>query len=778
MKRFAFVALLFTAVAPLQAQSFGESFPVADTRYRPAFGTPRLTTNGRDFFLFWTADQKTRVTKLREGQPRTGHVIFDTNQNVQVAWTGKRFLAVTALPGEEYPYYGKIVGRLLDAEAHPIGPEITFAERGDNPQIVAGTDSIALLYQPLGERYRLVVLDLDGRTTIATRTFEPWGRNAIARRGRGFIVATADSPGTEISILDERGDTISTQRVASHSINMSIASDGNRSLLVLSNERDGVRAVVIDESGIAGPPMVIGSATLSPRNSDVVWNGAGWTVTYEDYDSWLGPSRAHIVQLDWLAHTVLSREHTATGIERPSLAVLDGRIMAAWSGRTTGAGTSVVELPAASNTPRVATYAATQQRLLTTTSSAEATLFLWKETTGNVTTSIRYGVRMHDGRWSERELVARDAELVLAASNGRQFAILLTNGNDSEVIRLDETGRALGPNLKLPHRASAIAANGTHYALLEDVGPRTVRLLSLAGALSPPIELGEGLVIERLVSNGSGFLAVGKAYGCALNCLPAGIHARRFGPEFQRIDTHDLELSSETAPLTGVEWNGSEYIVAWTAKQQTVFVRVPTSPAQSIETRSTDAFMHAENFTALRDGSLAFVLRAEEAAPRVIVVVNTEGQLLRTIETDRADLTGAARVEPLPNGAIAFLSSSVQHAAPQHGASHVMMAVARPTPLPRPDAPSIRARLENGRIEVDWKAPAGTINGYRIEYRVDDGTWNELEDWFSAGTLGTWIKQPAFGSRFLLRMRAFNDAGVSAYSEIALANPTRRRAVR
>jgi hypothetical protein len=783
MKGLALAALLFAAGAQLHAQSFGESFPVADTRYRPAFGTPRLTTNGSDFFLFWTADQKTRVTRIREGQPRTGQVIFDTNQPVHVAWTGKRFLAVTALRGAEYSYYGPVVARVLNAEAQPVGAEIVFAKKGTNPQVVAGTDSVAVLYEEESKGYVLAILDLDGRREISHQPFTPRGNHRIARRGRGFIVVTIGSyySNSYVRMLDERGNTVSTQvipRPGSWS-EVGIASDGNRALVVLFSGQDGVSTLTIDESGAVGPLVTIAPA-WSPRSSDIIWNGAGWTVTYEDSDEshYLSPRRAHVLQLDWLGHTVLSHEQSDAGIGSPSLAVLDGRIMTAWSALSTGAGTSVVELPAAANTPRVATYAATEQMLITTTTSAEATLFVWRETTGNVTTSIRSGVRMHDGRWSERAVVARDAELVQAASNGRQFAILLTNGNDSEVVRMDETGRALGPNLKLPRPAIAIAGNDTHFALLEDTGsPRFARLLSLAGELSPSVEIGSGLANQRIVSDGNGFLVVGQtaSWQCSW-CQGIGVCAWRLGSELQRIDAQDLELASEPATLAGAEWNGSEYIVAWTARERTVFARVPASPAQSIETRSTDAVVNATDFTTLRDGSLAFVARSEGAAPR-IVVVNTEGQLLRSFQTDRADLTGAATVEPLPDGAITFLSSSLQNDAPQHGTSHVMMAVARPTPLPRPDAPTVRARLENGRIEVDWKTPAGTINGYRIEYRVDDGTWNELEDWFSAGALGTWIKQPAFGSRFAIRMRAFNDGGASVYSETAFANPMRRRAV-
>jgi hypothetical protein len=90
----------------------------------------------------------------------------------------------------------------------------------------------------------------------------------------------------------------------------------------------------------------------------------------------------------------------------------------------------------------------------------------------------------------------------------------------------------------------------------------------------------------------------------------------------------------------------------------------------------------------------------------------------------------------------------VQDAAPHHGTSHVMMAIARPSsPLPmpaRPGAPAERA------IPVDWSAPTGTVvTGSSIAWtmvpeRVEDSV------------------RPHRRSRrrrngFAVRMRAFND---------------------
>jgi hypothetical protein len=108
-----------------------------------------------------------------------------------------------------------------------------------------------------------------------------------------------------------------------------------------------------------------------------------------------------------------------------------------------------------------------------------------------------------------------------------------------------------------------------------------------------------------------------------------------------------------------------------------------------------------------------------------------------------------------------------------------MMAIARPAGVPPPpEAPHVAARLESGTIVVDWTAQAGTLNGYRLEYRIDDGVWNEVDEWFPAGAHHTAIPRPSFGTNFAVRVRAFNDGGASAYSATALTQPSRRRAVR
>jgi hypothetical protein len=70
------------------------------------------------------------------------------------------------------------------------------------------------------------------------------------------------------------------------------------------------------------------------------------------------------------------------------------------------------------------------------------------------------------------------------------------------------------------------------------------------------------------------------------------------------------------------------------------------------------------------------------------------------------------------------------------------------------------------------------VNGYRLEYRIDDDAWVEYEQWFPPGAQSKSIRQPSFGTQFAFRVRAFNDGGAGEYSPTAVTKPSRRRAVR
>lgn len=792
MKRLLSMAVLLSVAvtANLAAQSFGGLFPVTNTRYRTAYGTPHLTTNGEDFFLFWTSGRKVRATPLIDGESRAGHVVLDASGGFDVAWTGQHFFAVST--SDPFPDSDdkNIVGRFLDADARPIDGQHTIAAHGYLPRVAAGPESVLLVYRATANDVRALSLAADGASigaTSASIAARATGY-AVAGNRAGFVTVIADSSDMRAVAFDAHGQKIADRTLvegAPFYREVSIATDGTKYLAVWTEE-NAVMAATIDANATFGTPLVIDSQFRFPRTPTVIWNGAGWTISYEGPAFGVAP-RAHVAHLDFTAQRIVSSEETSEGFGSPSVAALKGRIVAALApANFEPGGISVVDLPLASNQGRVATFSATNQNLVGTTSSANATLIVWSETAdGNV--SLHAGLRTSDGRWSEREIasVVDNVQRVVAASDGRDFAIAYYERTGSKLIRLDEDG-SVRTRGTLPLVPSAMAWNGSQYAII-DASTSKGTLLSPAGVLSAAVDI-PGLIFEpdTLASDGHGrLLAAGGVLDCPFElCFPIGVAGVRLGPNFERLDPTDFILTDGFVEFAGVVWNGTEYVTAWGGASGNRLARIPATPQGSIEIATLNVPLRPQGIVMMTDASIGLVGRSPESnAPGVgivrVAILRHDGAVANTYDIETAvNLIGMPRLAPLANGGLAYLSSSIQDPAPHHGTNHVMMAIARPSLPPLPGAPYVRARLDNGQIQVDWAPPAGTFNGYRLEYRVDNGSWNELEKWFSPGATHTSIRQPSFGTNFAIRLRAFNDSGAGAYSAAAVTKPSRRRAVR
>jgi hypothetical protein len=794
MKRLLSVVILLSlaVTGSLAAQSFGGLFPVTNTRYRTAFGVPHLTTNGEDFFLFWGSGRKVRATALSDGESRAGHVAIDASGGFDVAWTGQHFLVVST--SDFSPYDDKnIIGRFLDAEARPIDVQRTIARHGWGPRVAVGPESTLLLYRAeSGNDIRSLRLAADGASIGAqSQTIATHGTGyAVAGNASGFVAAIADNTEMRAIAFDAQGQKIADRTLAHGEPfyrEVSIATDGTKYVAVWTEE-NAVMAATIDANGTFGTPLLIDGRFRFPRTPTVIWNDAGWTISYDGPLHGV-PSRAHVAHLDFAAQRIVASEETAEGFGSPSIAALKGRIVAALAPADyQPGGISVVDLPLASNQGRVATFSATNQQLLGTTSSANATLIVWSETAdGNV--SLHAGLRTSDGRWSEREIAAEVDILqrVVAASDGRNFAIAYIERTGPKLIRLDEDGQILTRGL-LPLEPGAMAWNGSQYAIVDSWNSKGA-LLSPSGVLSAPVEIsGLTFQVDALASDGHGrLLAAGGILDCQFElCFPTGVASVRLGPNFERLDASDLILVEGNVEFAGVVWNGTEYVMAWggfSGASRNRIARIPATNG-SIEIAALNVPLRPQGIAMMTNGSIGLVGRSPDAQNpgegilRVAILRN-DGAVASTFDIETAVyLVSMPRLAPLANGGLAYLSSSIQDPAPHHGTNHVMMAIARPSLPPLPGSPYVRARLETGQIEVDWAPPAGTFNGYRLEYRVDNGSWNELEQWFFASATHASIRQPSFGTNFAIRLRAFNDSGAGSYSSAAVTRPSRRRAVR
>ena len=177
------------------------------------------------------------------------------------------------------------------------------------------------------------------------------------------------------------------------------------------------------------------------------------------------------------------------------------------------------------------------------------------------------------------------------------------------------------------------------------------------------------------------------------------------------------------------------------------------------------------------DGTIA--LLASSLTSLVVTFVGRDGSLRGTMDVLPKDWDHSmSGVLPFPSGNFAFITSTRNSAAPHYGVDRLTLRTVGVGSLPPlPSAPHVRVSGEGPQIDVHWTPAAGTVNGYRLEHRTDDGVWIESERWFGPDELTASITRPAYGTTFAVRVRAVNDAGTGEYSNVAQL-PRKRRALR
>lgn len=752
------VAVLLAAAAQLSA----DVFPVTNTRYGPAWGRGMLKTNGRDPFLFWQSDWSFRATKLVDGVNRAGHVVLSTRygKNFDAAWTGSEFLFV----GERTP--GDIAGRLLDANGQPKGAEIEIVSHAYRPRLAASKDSAMLIYLDTDQRTRARLLTLSGQKAGPAEAYalrQTQAYSAIASNGDGFAVVTGDSGRVDLFLFDERARLVA-QRVVTlgsyASPEVAITSDGSR-YLVVWKEQD-ITAALLDANGNLGAPLIIESGANPYGNAwpAAAWNGDGWSVAYRRAGEIL------FAHLRANADGVMMRESVLGS--GPSFVLSGGTLKAAWESEEQIA---VSDLPLAAHEKRYVTFGAIDQRLLAAASSADRTLIVWLE--GN---TVRSGVRTDNGEWSEREIFdGFDVDSAVACSDGRDFVVVARTPLELAVWMLDETGRvtrSFDLETSSYGASEAIAWSGTHYAILSG---EDGWLLTPSGVLSAPVEIEMDAYGERsIASDGHGFFVTAEAVECPFYlCYSVALHGARLGPGLEKLAQEDLVISATQGTSGGgVVWNGTNYVTAWEDIGGSYITMVPpVAGATATTTRIGFDLGFKDAMALMTNGKVAILSKYG-----IYFVDKQGGASYGNLESDAEEIDRPS-VVALPRGAAAYVASIPVDDAPFHGASHVMMSiVGADTPLPAPPHASLAA--SNTRLIAAWTAPAGTINGYRLEYRIDDGNWIELEKWFGPGDQGASILRPSYGNVYAVRVRAFNDGGASAYSNIATSEAKKRRSMR
>ncbi|PYQ28875.1 MAG: hypothetical protein DMF56_14480 [Acidobacteria bacterium] len=758
--------LFITATLGAQLPPIGQPFALTNTRYGTTGGTPALRTNGRDAFLFWTGT-KLRVTRLGQPDSTVGRPVFDFDvidrQYFDAVWTGSHFLAAATHRVDFY----RMSARLVDASGAPAGDAFSIegAEHALWPRMAFNGRNVLLIIDGTS-----ILLTPDGVQAAPPVVFErriTQGPPLVASNGNGFAVVIPMSSGPVLSMFDAEGRLLSQRNLSDvFGGRIALASDGNRFLFAEAVD-NVIRTTLIAADGSIGTTSTL---EVAPSTfffaPEVVWNGSRWVFAYRDPNG-----RGTIVaEADADARFITSRRT----VESPegTIVAVGPRVVVSWIG--IGGSIRAAELPAVNGEP--VSFAATSQLLLATATSSDAMLVVWSDTGGG-RSAIRAGIRTRDGRWRERE-IASSAVRVSAASDGRDFLVVL----DDLPVAIDSELRTTTGTRITAFFAESIAWNGRNYAIagMKDNAP-VVALLSPGGSISDPVVLpysANGTVLRpRIASNGAGFFVIWAVLQTCSPfaepiCFPDGLAGIHLDANLSPIDASPLTfVNGQNLYSADVTWSGTEYVVAW-------------STGNVVASRLDGA-----GATSIISSSSGFNVRLAPFAGRVAISWTTSRYSSPILESRVAllgDSTSAIvyqddnspflQLAPLPGGELAILYSTAQNAVPLYGTNHVMMEIASFGLPPLPDAPRTSLKQDGNTLILGWSPPPQRVNGYRVETRVNNGAWTEVDQWFDPEQRTYSTALPA-GSSIELRVRAWNDAGAGAYSQPA-APSTRTRSAR
>jgi hypothetical protein len=775
IRRTVVIAVLSFCAASLFAQrtSFGEPFPLTGVRYGTSRGhLPLLISNGRDPVLFWSDDRSVRATRFEHGLPTVSTAVVQDDAyeaDFDAVWTGSHFLVAGMTQDTAVQ---RIVARLVDAAGSPIGEQFTIVQ-GRSPRLAFNGEHVLLLYVPNGGiGVNAFLLERDGTPAeAAPRALDVTqnGRIALTSNGSTFAAAIPRDREPHIMLFDARGRVQSDRILGDYGPGLSIASDGRRYLVLAACTDRGlcgnVYARIIEPDGSMSAAVELDPPF--PLDPSAVWSGQDWVISYVREETATSPPRLQLLHLDAAARNVTQRAQVDTGAAS-SLAVIDGELVAAWVGNDESRDTIYVDGVPAS-------FTSTWQLLLTTTTSADSTLFVWQEV-GNLRTTLHVGLRDRDGRWSERELLSvrkpeccyEERMVVQAASDGHEFVLVIQADGQLVVQRLDSFGTPIGDAIAITGTSvTDLVWNGDDYLLF--VNDRRVRRLTSSGVLSEAVPLSPlAAQTAKYASDGAGNLYA--AWIVFTNqdhyTAPTGIAAIRLGKDLQALDAAPTILAANDQIGYGsinLAWDGTQYVVAWATASGLTAAQVAPSGAATVRRLfgATGDFINVTRVgggaAILFSGRLAFLRSDGTATAPIKITSNVE----------------PGRIEALPNGDAVFLEN-----VPIDGIQRVTMRVASATPLPpRPDAPTVSLQRITEALVLHWTVPAQPVNGYRIEYRAGEGPWVELDQSFGAERRS--IAVPVTSrARYAYRVRAWNDAGLGEYSTPVLTNLPRRRAVR
>jgi hypothetical protein len=768
------VALLLAAVtSSAQPLSIGDRFPLTNTRYRTARGrAPLLVDNGAGAVVFWTDSRYVRATRVGA---LTSRVVLDgvssAPEQFDAVWTGHQYLVVAGG-----------VGRLVAANGDPLGAPFAIVAGGGSRLAWNGRNALLLYVDSASGQLASLLLNADGTRAAAPRqlaglTYQT-SRPALASNGDTFAAVVPHSGNPHLLLFDRNGNLTSDSILGEFGASGAIASDGRRYLVVLACAQEWTCAPayarLVEADGRVGPPTPLDEPyTWQPS---AVWSGSEWIVSYvrgvEE------PGTLNVLHLDANAAGIERRE-TQT-VAESSLAVVGGRVLAVLVGPHFYDTVTLSPLPLGGGGETELSLAAAWQIASAAASSANSVLVAWQEQ-GNHANTLNIGFRAADGSWSERAIVSiaprscfycyEETLSVLAASDGHEF-IVLTSGYDHYLRRFDATGAPIGGPIALPvyFFPQQILWSGHDYLLISHP---TVMRLSTAGAITATLTLpSEVRQSSTYAADGHGGLLAAWIDGTIseFGLITTGVAALRIDDDLRKIDAAPIPLDTNGAQLSVLVagWDGERYAVAWSGASGIKAARIaatgaPSPAIASVSSQQADdmAIVAAGGGTAIRwhvpskAHSLAFFRRDGTSTAPATISTGREAGLLAT----------------LPDGDVAYIEAALLDGAPFENRSHVMTTIASAAALPAKPAPPSLTVVPNG---LAWSAASQPVSGWRLELRRGDGPWVEVNPTFTPAVRSLIYPTPPEPTAF--RIRAWNDAGLSEYSNVVVIGAGRRRA--
>jgi len=282
---------------------------------------------------------------------------------------------------------------------------------------------------------------------------------------------------------------------------------------------------------------------------------------------------------------------------------------------------------------------------------------------------------------------------------------------------------------------------------------RSVARLTPSGVLSPAQKVAGVGPNPIFASDGKdGYLAVWTGIS-EIDCL-------RLGADFQPLDAAPIVIKATNAN-PAVAWDGKQYVLAWSGEAGVAVARIAAQPIiQTIGSGHTDSI----DLVPVPSGTA--ILWTESASER-LAFLRQDGTT--TAVTTLADEPVERRLVALPNGDVGFLEVSAE--------SRITISIGTAVPLPPvPEAPKVTVTLHDGVVDLVWTAPPQPVTGYRVEYNPIDTGWLEITPQLAAEerSISRPLRYPTV--KYAFRVRAWNDAGPGAYSDVIVVNGGRRRA--